>query len=1146
MNTENSSTILRILLVEDSEHDVIAFRRSMKKSKAVTEITHVWRAEEALERIISDDAAVDIVVADYKLPGMSGLWLCEELIQRDIPLPVVLLTGAGSENLATDALKAGAYDYIIKDHNQRYLDLLPVVLVEVVRKHSDRMARKHMEEALQDSEMKYRSLFEHANDSIFIIDPSTRRFLDINENAAKRLGYTKAELLQLTIDDINTPMAAQRNLELIRSLSKSGNVIFEHVHLHKEGIEIPVEISARIIDYGDRRVIQNIVRDITERKLSELAIRKSEERFRQLAENIQQVFWISSPDWKEFIYISPAYEKVWGQTCKSLYQQPQAWFDAIVEEDRTRVKAAINQTNTGDFVSLKFPRYRIARPDGSLRWISARAFPIRNEQGAVYRIAGIAEDITERKGAEEQLQQRTHDLSERVKELNCLYGISHIVEKHGHSMDQTLQSTVNLIPPSWQYPKITCARIIADNQEYKTENFKETQWQQISNIYVKGETIGSVEVFYLEEKPQRDEGPFLKEERSLTDAIASGLGRIIEKIKAEEQLKRESNINAALSELYEPLISPSASIEDMAGAVLDKARGLTKSRHGYVSSIDPDTGDNVSHTLSEMLKGHCKVGQKEGIVFPLGEDGRYGGLWGHVLNTLEPFFTNSPQSHSAATGLPEGHIPLQCFLSVPVMLGKELVGQIALATKSGGYTGEDLQAIVRVADFYALAIQRNRINEALQDAKDKLEKRVEERTRSLMLTNMQLKKEVEDRKLAESRLQHSKTMLQAVFDGISDPLILVDKQCRVKNINTVATSYYGMEKPGDVVGNYCYQVFKGRLEPCDGCDIPQAVLEGQSMTFERKGFMDSERLEQVVLYPVKEKSGESGDAIIRITDITDARKIERQLIQSEKMASLGVLVTSIAHEINNPNNFISFNVPILRDYIQAMIPIIDEYAAGQMDLELCNMTYPEFRKDIDKLLDNIEHGSGRINSVVSNLREFSLDKEKKPKKWIEIEDVIERVLAICNNKIKKTVKSFVQNIPENIPQIYTDPYSLEQILINLLVNASQAVDKQDSRVDLAIRVGNGENDHIIIKVSDNGCGMDEQTQLKIFDPFFTTKSPAEGTGLGLYVSHNLIADLGGKIEVESKPGVGSTFRVILPDKELRHKPGQEVKEPDDE
>jgi PAS domain S-box-containing protein len=1131
MNTPNSSSVHRILLVEDNEHDVIAFRRSMKKSDITAEVTHVARAEEALERIQSDPAVFDVVVTDYKLPGMSGLSFCEAVIKRDVPLPVVLLTGAGSENLAAEALKAGAYDYIIKDHYQRYLDLLPVVLVEVIRKHSDRKARRSVEEALRDSEMKYRSLFEQANDSIFIINPSTRRFLDINENAARRLGYTKEELLQLTIDDIDSPVAARRNDEIYRKLSETGHVIFEHAHLHRDGVEIPVEISARVIDYGGHKVFQCIVRDITERRMSEDAIRRSEERFRQLAENIQEVFWIGSPDWKEVIYISPAYEKVWGRTCASLYKEPLSWFDAIVEADRPRVMSRINSAEAEEFSSLKFPEYRITRTDGSLRWILARAFPIRNERGEIYRIAGLARDITERKAAEAELEKRSHELGERVKELNCLYGISHLVEKHGHSMDKMLQGTVDLIPPSWQNPEITCARITAYHQEYKTENFRETPWQQISNIHVKGETIGYIEVFHLKEKPQRDEGPFIEEERSLIDAIASHIGRILERIQAEEQLKRESDINAALSELYQPLISPSASIEDIANTVLDKARNLTNSRHGYVSTIDPATGNNVSHTLGEMLKGQCKVAKDKGIVFPQGDDGRYGGLWGHSLNSLKPFFTNSSHNHRAASGLPEGHIPLRRFLSVPVMLGKELVGQIALANKTVDYTEQDLENIGRVADFYALAIQRSRARQALQKAKDNLEKRVEDRTKSLMLTNLQLKKEVEDRKLAEARLQHSKTMLQAVFDGIADPLILVDRQCRVKIINTVATRYYGVENPGDVVGNHCYQVFKGRLEPCDGCDVPQTVLEGQSVTFERKGFMDAERLEQVVIYPVKEKLGEVGDAIIRITDITEARKFERQLIQSEKMASLGVLVTSIAHEINNPNNFISFNIPILRDYIQAIMPIIDEHAAGQADFELCNMAYPEFRKDIDKLLDNIQHGSGRINSVVSNLREFSLDKDKKPQKRIDIEEIVERVLAICQNKIEKTVKRFNTVIPKNMPQIHTDPYALEQVLINLLVNAVQAADKRESRVELAIRIVNGENNHTVIEVSDNGSGMDEQTQLKIFDPFFTTKSPAEGTGLGLYVCHNLITDLGGRIEVKSKPGVGSTFKVILPHNE---------------
>ena len=163
------------------------------------------------------------------------------------------------------------------------------------------------------------------------------------------------------------------------------------------------------------------------------------------------------------------------------------------------------------------------------------------------------------------------------------------------------------------------------------------------------------------------------------------------------------------------------------------------------------------------------------------------------------------------------------------------------------------------------------------------------------------------------------------------------------------------------------------------------------------------------------------------------------------------------------------------------------------------------------------------------------EKPKRPYQWIDIEDVVQKVFAICKNMVNKTVKSLATNIPENMPQIYTDPYSLEQILINLLVNASQAVDKEDSWIKLEVVWESGQNAHAVINISDNGCGMDNQTQLKIFDPFFTTKSPAEGTGLGLYVCHNLIADLGGRIEVESKAGEGSTFKIILPQKLLRER-----------
>jgi len=147
-------------------------------------------------------------------------------------------------------------------------------------------------------------------------------------------------------------------------------------------------------------------------------------------------------------------------------------------------------------------------------------------------------DFTELKRLEQGLRKQGSDLAERVKELSCLYRISKIIERPKASFEEMARGIVALIPPAWQYPDITCARIILNGQEFKTENFKETDWRQTSDIVVNGKQAGVLEVNYLEERPEKDEGPFSKEERSLIDAIAERLGHILDRIKGKEELQR--------------------------------------------------------------------------------------------------------------------------------------------------------------------------------------------------------------------------------------------------------------------------------------------------------------------------------------------------------------------------------------------------------------------------------------------------------------------------------------------------------------------------------------------------------------------------------------------------------------------------------
>ena len=561
----------------------------------------------------------------------------------------------------------------------------------------------------------------------------------------------------------------------------------------------------------------------------------------------------------------------------------------------------------------------------------------------------LKQQIRVRTTAENLMRERTFQLDDYIRELQCLYAISRLMEKPEISIEDLVTKTIGLIPFAWLDPEAIGVRVTLDDREFKTENFKETERKQSGRIMVHGQCCGLLEVVYLKDIPETDTEPYPKREKGLIEAISERLGGILERIATAAKLKRELAVNAALSDLYKPLIAPSASIEEMAIVVLNKARSLTKSRHGYITSIDPLKGGAVSLNLTEMMGEQCCVASEKKIVFPQAKNGNYQGLWGHSLNSMDAFFTNSPQKHPAAVGTPIGHIPIQRFLSVPITMGEELVGQIALANKDTDYTQQDIAAIRRVAEFYALALQRNQVGKALQKSKNELEHRVADRTAQIELANKTLKGEIEERKLAEQRLQQNRTMLQAVFDGIADPLVLVNHNMVVKILNQAAAEYYEIDDNQDAVGMVFWEATQ-KSDIFKNCEIPPAVLNNQVLSFERKGFMAPDRLERVFVYPVKEKKGDVGDAIVHVTDITEERRIEKQLVQSEKMASLGVLVTSIAHEINNPNSFVAFNIPILEEYIEALMPFADEYAANHPDMELFNMTYPEFRTDVIKLL----------------------------------------------------------------------------------------------------------------------------------------------------------------------------------------------------
>jgi len=221
-------------------------------------------------------------------------------------------------------------------------------------------------------------------------------FKQLNPAWEKTLGFTIEELKGKGFLEFVHPDDQEATIAIAQKLTTEGGstVSFENRYLCKDGSYKWLSWNSTVS--LEKQLYYAVARDITERKQAEDAQREIAERFRQLAENIREVFWLTSPDKNQIFYISPGYEELWGRTCESLYQQPRSFLDAIHPDDRERVIAAQPKQIRGEYDE----EYRIVRPDGSVRWVRSRAFPIRNEFGEVYRIAGLSDDITRHKQAE--------------------------------------------------------------------------------------------------------------------------------------------------------------------------------------------------------------------------------------------------------------------------------------------------------------------------------------------------------------------------------------------------------------------------------------------------------------------------------------------------------------------------------------------------------------------------------------------------------------------------------------------------------------------------------------------------------------------------------------------------------------------------
>lgn len=294
-----------------------------------------------------------------------------------------------------------------------------------------------------------------------------------------------------------------------------------------------------------------------------------------------------------------------------------------------------------------------------------------------------------------------------------------------------------------------------------------------------------------------------------------------------------------------------------------------------------------------------------------------------------------------------------------------------------------------------------------------------------------------------------------------------------------------------------------------------------------------QRLEQLV----EERTAELAAANRRLREDIKARKQaereaeerRRQLIEADKMASLGILVAGVAHEINNPNNFIAMNTPMLQRVWHDILPILEERLRKRGDFPAGGMAFSRMRAYIPELLAGIASGSERITRIVTNLNDYARQHPADMSQPVDLNQVVRAALTLLASPLKKATHHLELALSPELPTLRGNFQRMEQVVVNLLQNSCQALTSAEQSITVSTS-----NDPtagvVMLEVRDQGRGIAARDLKRIQDPFFTTKRDSGGTGLGLAISTGIMEEHGGRLEFNSQPGKGTTARAVFPRK----------------
>jgi len=386
--------------------------------------------------------------------------------------------------------------------------------------------------------------------------------------------------------------------------------------------------------------------------------------------------------------------------------------------------------------------------------------------------------------------------------------------------------------------------------------------------------------------------------------------------------------------------------------------------------------------------------------------------------------------------------------------------------------------------------------------------------------------DISAQKHTEQELRTVSGMLDAVIKASPLPITMVDTDFYARLWNPAAEHCFGFSK--DQVMDKVYPLWPDRdkesTEALKRFNRDEVLYGSEVLRKKNDGTVI--RVKRYTA-PVRDQSGTLIGTMAVLEDLTEQQRTESELLQAGKLAAVGELAAGIAHEINNPNMFMLTNAQVAAEIWRDASPFLRRHVREQADCLLAGLPCAEALDNMPDLLAGIVDGALRIQRIVATLKDFCRQEVNAARSLVALDRVLDNTVFMLANQIKQRTDHFSLSCAKDLPPVYGIAQQLEQVFINVLLNALQALADRSGSVRVTV-IHDLPAGAVVIQVKDDGCGMTPETLARIQDPFFTTRFDEGGLGLGLSISSRIVQQHGGKLHFVSEPGRGTTALVSLP------------------